>query len=117
MTDSRESPGRAGPRSTTNTGPSLGRRRVLRAGSMAPVVMTVASRPVLGGPACQSPSGTLSGNLSRPGSIDICAGRTPEYWKYFKNYAGPGHDWPAPYYPIDNYTAPGQVATVFCDVF
>src|SRR5204863_5606000 len=52
---------------STNTGPSLGRRRVLRAGSMAPVVMTVASRPVLGGPACQSPSGTLSGNLSQIG--------------------------------------------------
>lgn len=116
MTDLRRLPGEAGPQPTTSEGPSLGRRRALRAGiAVTPVVMTVASRPVLGAAACQSPSGMLSGNLSHPATGGVCAGRTPGYWKNYN--VGPGHPWPAPYYPVDNYTATGQVATVFCNVF
>jgi hypothetical protein len=45
------------------------------------VLVTLASRPVLGSPVCKSPSGFLSGNLSTHGATPICAGRSPGYWK------------------------------------
>jgi hypothetical protein len=70
---------------------------LLQAGIAAtPVVMTVVSRPVLangtGTPTqCQAPSGFVSGNTSSPGG-DVCAGRTPGYWKTHQSA------WPSGYY-------------------
>ena len=60
---------------------STGRRRLLQAGiSIAPVVMTVASRPVLANTNCQTPSGFVSGNVSGPAGA-TCLGHTPDYWR------------------------------------
>ncbi len=59
----------------------LNRRQFLIKGATysVPVVMTVAASPVLANHC--SVSGTLSGNLSRPGTDDhICVGLTPGYW-------------------------------------
>lgn len=57
-----------------------GRRRILKGATVAPLLMTVASRPVLG--AQCSPSAWVSGNLSDHGhERDTCGGRSPGYWK------------------------------------
>ncbi len=59
--------------------PNTSRRRfVLGGGAMAPVIVTLASRPALAN-VC-SVSGTLSGNMSRPDAVD-CRGLTPSYWQ------------------------------------
>ena len=80
MIDSPRNPGKAGEPPNTRAVPSPGRRRLLQAGiSAAPVIMTVASRPVLAAGNCQSPSGFVSGNASNQGTT-VCTGRTPAYW-------------------------------------
>ena len=67
------------------------RRRVATSGLAASVLLTLASRPVLGATStCQSPSGFQSGNVSQPGTPVACLGRTPGYWKTHP-------DWPTPY--------------------
>ena len=53
------------------------------------VLLTLASRPVLGNVVCKSPSGFLSGNQSSQGMKPICEGRSPGYWR---NHDG----WPIP---------------------
>ena len=81
------------------------RRSFTKSGLVASgVLLTLASRPVLGGGggwmgdkgdgkvggwACNSPSGFLSGNLSFHGTPPTCLGRTPGYWST--------HDWISPY--------------------
>jgi len=100
MTDSHDLPGAAGSRSTYVKGPSPGRRRWLRAGaSAAPILMTVASRPVLATTVppgfCQSPSGFVSGNASQT-TGSTCGGRTPGYWKNTDS-------WPEPYAPGNSF--------------
>jgi len=85
--------------------PEPSRRRVLRGGlAAAPVLMTLVSRPVLGGHTtterCTTPSGFVSANASTAGRGVACEGRTPSYWKSRSN-------WPAPYTP----------GTKFNDVF
>jgi len=58
------------------------RRRFGKSGLAATgVLATLASRPVLGCDVCKSPSGFLSGNLSRNDKPQVCAGRSPGYWK------------------------------------
>lgn len=59
------------------------------------VVLTLASRPVLGavGGACQTPSGFVSGNVSSHGTPPVCGGRTPGYWGTHPEV------WPSPYTP------------------
>jgi hypothetical protein len=58
------------------------RRRFTKSGlAVSGVLVTLASRPVLGSPVCKSPSGFLSGNLSTHGTPPVCAGRSPGYWK------------------------------------
>lgn len=58
------------------------RRRFGKSGLAASgVLLTLASRPVLGCEVCKSPSGFLSGNLSTHGGPSICEGRSPGYWK------------------------------------
>jgi len=63
------------------------RRRILKGAAVAaPLMMTVASRPVLGMGARCTPSAWVSGNLSDHGKeLRSCGGRSPGYWK--------NHDW------------------------
>ena len=57
------------------------------------VILTLASRPVLAGYACKSPSGFQSGNVSQHGPGYTCSGRTPGYWQTHYQY----YQWPSPY--------------------
>lgn len=67
------------------------RRRLTKSSlAMSGVLLTIASRPSLGGDVCKTPSGFLSGNLSFHGTPQSCSGRTPGYW-------GTHYDWPSPY--------------------
>lgn len=107
MTDSRKDPAKASTPPDVGVVCDVGRRRILRAGiSAAPVVMTVASRPVLATTnppgICESPSGFISANLSRPAG-SLCAGRTPGYWKQSQHFGS----WKSPYVPT------GGSATLF----
>jgi hypothetical protein len=77
-------------------GPSESRRRFAKSGLTASgVLLTLASRPVLGGVTnnltCQAPSGFASGNLSQHGTPLTCTGRTPGYWGTQPT------QWPSPY--------------------
>jgi hypothetical protein len=45
------------------------------------VILSLASRPVLGDVICKSPSGFMSGNASTHGPQPVCQGRSPGYWK------------------------------------
>jgi len=54
------------------------KRKFLKGVAVAPVFLTVASRPVFARNC--SVSGAISGNLSDPGKIFTCDGRTPGYW-------------------------------------
>jgi hypothetical protein len=68
------------------------RRQLLKgAAAAAPVMMTVASRPVLG--AQCTPSAWVSGNLSDHGhERPSCGGRSPGYWKTRpKRWSGTGY--------------------------
>ena len=79
------------------------RRRVAKSGLAASVLLTLASRPVLGATStCQSPSGFQSGNVSHPGTPVACLGRSPGYWKTHP-------DWPSPY--ISGTTSPDKVGS------
>lgn len=63
------------------------RRRFAKAGlGVSGVILTLASRPVLGNVVCKSPSGFLSGNASTHGAPPICQGRSPGYWKNHTNW-------------------------------
>lgn len=58
------------------------RRRFGKSGLAASgVILTLASQPVLGQFACQSPSGFQSGNVSTHGQPTLCDGLTPGYWQ------------------------------------
>lgn len=72
------------------------RRNFTKSGLVASgVILTLASRPVLGGGwVCKSPSGFLSGNLSQHGVPQTCQGRTPGYWG---TNTSTSHPWPSPY--------------------
>lgn len=68
------------------------RRRFAKSGlAVSGVILTLASQPVLGEWACQSPSGFQSGNASPHGQPPQCIGRTPGYW------GNKPEDWPLPY--------------------
>jgi len=74
------------------------RRRFTKSGLLVSgVLMTLASRPSLGGgtvygagQVCKTPSGFLSGNISQHGTPPKCSGRTPGYW-------GTHYTWPSTY--------------------
>lgn len=67
------------------------RRRFTRAGiAVSGVMLTLASRPVLGTgnystKCCKSPSGWQSANKSATGKPPVCEGKAPTYWKDRKN--------------------------------
>jgi len=69
------------------------RRKLAGAALGVSAMFTLASRPVLAGGQCLSPSGAISGNLSQHGTPILCSGRTPGYWK---THSG---SWPSPYLP------------------
>src|SRR4051812_13129232 len=73
------------------------RRKLLRGGLGAgPVLMTLASRSVLAGTQCQTPSGFASMPTSRHGTQYNCIGRTPGFWKQEQKFP----EWPSPpYFP------------------
>jgi len=80
------------------------RRDLLKAGLGAgSVIMTLASRPVLGwggggGGMCQAPSDALSGNLSHPGQNGkTCTGKPPSYWCQSQSFC----NWQLPCQPKD----------------
>jgi hypothetical protein len=90
MNDSPRAPGKVGEPPNTGAVRSPGRRHLLRAGiATAPVVMTVASRPVLA-IGCDSPSGFTSLSQSHPGP-GTCTGKGPISWTSNKA------NWPSPY--------------------
>jgi len=82
------------PRGSEAMSAQLSRRRLLRAGlGAAPVLMTIASRPVFaGGTECHTPSSHMSINASVHGKTQYCDGGSPGYWK--KTHEG---SWPPPY--------------------
>jgi len=88
-----------------------GRRRLLRGGlSAAPVILTVASRPVMAAGAagrCTTASAFASINASRPSTTTVCGGHGPDYWKDPTCYP----HWPPSCVPI------GQNATTFDSYF
>ena len=65
------------------------RRRLLAGLSVSPILVSLASRPVLGAQNC-APSGFMSGNLSHPDANGSCGGYAPGYWKTHLN-------WPTPF--------------------
>jgi hypothetical protein len=90
MADAPRNPGKAGEPPSNGAVRSPGRRRLLQAGvSAAPIVMTVASRPVLA-VGCDSPSGFTSLSQSHPGP-GTCTGKGPISWTSHKA------NWPPPY--------------------
>lgn len=98
------------------TPPSSGtRRRFLHGGLGAtPLLLTLASRPVLGQVTCTSPSGFVSMPTSAHGTPQTCMGRTPGYWKQDQKFP----DWPSPpYYPVTTTGPGGHAATTFNSVF
>jgi len=81
-----------------STGPSaapssVSRRRILRGGlTVAPVVMSVASKPVLGSTVCQFASAAaLSAGSNAMAKAQTCNGLRPDQWKML------AAQWPQPY--------------------
>src|SRR4051812_32646728 len=69
------------------------RRRFLRGGAAAaPVLMTLASRPVLGAQVCATASAFGSMGSGRAAQV-VCSGRTPDWWANEQTFS----NWPAPY--------------------
>ncbi|MGQ5523141.1 hypothetical protein ACUHMQ_07750 [Chitinimonas sp. PSY-7] len=73
------------------------RRRLIKGAAVAPVLMSLASRPVMGAARRCSASGFMSGNVSlQPGQSPSCGGLSPGYWKNHTT-------WPAPYTPTTEF--------------
>jgi len=68
-----------GDKSGSRLGSEKRRHLIKGIGVSAPLMMTVASRPVLG--AQCTPSAWVSGNLSAQAETFSCGGRSPGYWK------------------------------------
>lgn len=76
--------------------PSADRRRWLKAGlSTPPILMTVASRPVLA-QTCVPPSAYVSLGASAPGMYEECLGFGPDSWTGSSS-------WPTPYGPDSRF--------------
>jgi hypothetical protein len=112
-------------RSSPALSPDEDRRRLLK-GSLgaAPLLLTLVSRPVLGGTRwttvggggngqCVTPSGFVSMPTSQHGTPSYCSGRTPGFWKQEQHFSS----WVPPYYPTTVSGPGGHPATKFTDVF
>jgi len=93
----------------------LTRRKFSGAGLAASgVILTLASKPVMGSNYWCTGSGGMSGNTSSHGEREACLACSPGFWK-----GSPG-SWPTPYYPyricnVDGTTA--YMPTLFNAVF
>ena len=97
------------------------RRRLTKSGfAISGVILTLASRPVLGDLVCQSPSGLLSGNVSAHGTPQTCTGLSAGYWGTH------AENWPSPYVAGTSVPSPGKSSakvsdwsggSIFSDVF
>lgn len=87
-----------------------GRRRFASTGAKASgVLLTLASSSGMAQTVCKSPSGFMSGNLSRHGNQTVtCAGLSPGYWKNWPD------SWPPSCYA---YKVAPHKATTFASVF
>jgi hypothetical protein len=75
--------------------PSDERRRLLQVGlKAAPVVFTIASKPVLGSTMCTTMSAAGSASSATARAVQVCSGLTPEQWKMY------AAEWPVPYCAI-----------------
>src|SRR5450631_33662 len=98
--------------SLSGTVPKVTRRRLLQGGlAAAPVLMTLASRPVLAGGPVQLPSAFTSGNTSTPIRGLTSSGQSPAYWKESQNFGA----WRPPYNPGTG-TSPLQQKTSLSSV-
>jgi hypothetical protein len=101
-----------------NGKPNQSRRRFTLTGLAAPaVVLSLTSKPVMGGNYWCTVSGGMSGG-SGHGEKPNCIACSPGYWRQNPEY------WPAPYYPYDLCTASCAItperlhaATTFAEVF
>lgn len=101
---------------TITSSPSNGsRRRLLRGGlGVAPVLMTVASRPVMAG-VCESASSHTSLSGSRVAAADRCSGGSPTYWMSRSSTSGSSS---STAYLMDVSTSTGSLASItFGSVF
>ncbi|MBS0445808.1 MAG: hypothetical protein JSR59_07650 [Proteobacteria bacterium] len=69
--------------------PMPSRRRLLRGGlAAAPVMLTLASRPVRAGGSCKAASAFASINLSGHKTAGTCTGHQPPYWQGTSSWPG-----------------------------
>lgn len=90
------------------------RRKFARAVAGSGIVLSLASKPVMGANYWCTGSGGMSGNTSSHGAKVSCLACSPGYWK-----ASPG-SWPSPYYPYKVCNCSGVTQyqpTKFIDVF
>ncbi len=90
------------------------RRRFAMAVSGSGVILSLASKPVMGATYACTASGATSGNTSSHGSSVSCLACSPGYWT-----TSPG-TWPAPYYPYSICQCSGKKIhepTLFINVF
>jgi hypothetical protein len=84
------------------------RRRLLRGGlAAAPVLMTLASRPVLGQTACAAPSAFTSAASGAARTTSVCTGLSPRAWKAHLA------SWPSPYCGVAQNWVGGHPATLY----
>lgn len=85
------------------------RRRLLRAGlTAAPVIMTVASKPVLGGTLCTSASAMGSAASGAARTASVCSGLTPNQWK------ARALQWPTPFCATNQALTDRQATLYHC---
>jgi len=90
------------------------RRRFALAVSGSGVILSLASKPVMGSTYSCTASGGMSGNTSSHGAAVSCLACSPGYWK-----TSPG-TWPTPYYPYSICQCSGKKIhepTLFVNVF
>ena len=90
------------------------RRRFAMALSGSGVILSLASKPVMGSTYSCTASGNTSGNTSSHGAKVSCLACSPGYWK-----TSPG-TWPSPYYPYSICNCSGNKMhqpTTFASVF
>lgn len=79
------------------------RRKFARAVAGSGIVLSLASKPVMGASYWCTGSGGMSGNTSSHGPKQTCLACSPGYWK-----SSPG-TWPNPYYPYSVCNCSGDV--------
>lgn len=90
------------------------RRQFTKTAVGSAVILTLASKPVMGSTYACTGSGGMSGNTSSHGTTVSCLACSPGYWK-----TSPG-TWPTPYYPYKICNCHGNVLhqpTKFSDAF